>query len=157
MSTSSIVKILLVEDETSIRELLLELLSDDGFDIVEAESGDAACELLGRDDLRLLLTDINMPGRLDGVDLAQRARANYPGLPVVFITGLPDSASRAMAISEPRTVLVKPFQFRNLLTAVRQMASVGEADSPPDGHGLVTASRERQSHSCRQAERFERA
>jgi CheY-like chemotaxis protein len=48
--------------------------------------------------LELLLTDINMPGRLDGVKVAKLARTSHPGLPVVFITGRAEGAMRALRI-----------------------------------------------------------
>ena len=60
--------ILVVEDETEIREMLVEVLRNEGFQIVEAATADAAIELLDIASLRLVVTDINLPGRRDGID-----------------------------------------------------------------------------------------
>jgi CheY-like chemotaxis protein len=118
--TVPMTRIMLVEDEGAIRELLLEVLVGDGFEIVEAGTCDAAFLLLERD-LQLLLTDINMPGRLDGIELATLARATHPSLPVVFITGNPDSANRARKLCNPSAVVDKPFKLCDILTTVRRL------------------------------------
>ena len=72
-------RVLIVEDEFLIRMTLFEALSDEGFDVVEAASGDDALVLL-RDDptIRLLLTDLQLPGGLDGRALALKAREAVP-------------------------------------------------------------------------------
>jgi DNA-binding response OmpR family regulator len=116
-------RILLVEDEEGIRELLFELLVDAGFEIVQADTGDMAFRLLEHDNLQLLLTDINMPGRLDGVELAKLARLSHPDIPIVFMTGRPDGAARAQHIQQPRAVLEKPFDLTHVLKTVRRLAS----------------------------------
>ena len=102
---------------------------DAGFEIVEAETGDAAYRMLERDSVQLLLTDINMPGRLDGIELAKLARVRHPGLPVLFITGRPDGAIRAQKIDKPCAVLHKPFNFAEVLATVQRLAS-GDAPTP---------------------------
>ena len=70
--------VLVVEDEDDIRCLLVEVLTEAGYNVVEAETADAAVPLLRMEGVRLVVTDIDMPGRLDGVDLALRARAIRP-------------------------------------------------------------------------------
>jgi len=119
--TVSMTRIMLVEDEGAIRELLFEVLAGDGFEIGEAGNCDAAFLLLERADPQLLLTDINMPGRLDGIALATLARATHPSLPIVFITGNPDSANRARKLGKPSAVVDKPFKLRDLMTTVRRL------------------------------------
>lgn len=56
-----------------------------------------------------------MPGRLDGLSLASMARESDPGLPVIFITGRPDSAIKARELGEPTAVAEKPFNLSNLI------------------------------------------
>ena len=112
-------RILVVEDEFLIRLTLVEALGDEGFDVIEAETGDAALPLL-RDDatIRLLLTDIQLPGALDGKRLAQCARADRPDLPVLFMTGRPDPDAEAAATPLERYI-AKPYTLNDICTAVR--------------------------------------
>lgn len=101
-------RILLVEDEFLIRMTLLEALSDEGFDVMEASTGDDALPLLKADpSIRLLLTDMQLPGSLDGRDLARKAREAMPGLPVIYMSGRPD-AMRDLA-SSLDVVIAKPY------------------------------------------------
>ncbi len=118
-------KILVVEDEAAIRWLIVDLLAEAGFEIVEFDRGEAALPLLDKIRPHLLLTDINMPGRVDGIALADSARMIHPALPVIFITGRPEAAVRARKLPGPSEVLLKPFAFSNLLTTLRRL--VGEA------------------------------
>lgn len=77
--------ILVVEDEALIRLHAAIMLEDDGFDVVEAENADAALKLLEtRDDVRLLFTDIRMPGSCDGMDLARKVHARWPHILLVI-------------------------------------------------------------------------
>jgi DNA-binding response OmpR family regulator len=121
------IRILLVEDEEAIRELLLEVLVDGGFEVVETDTGDRAFGLLESNNPHLLLTDINLPGRLDGIELAKRARAGRPGMPVIFITGKPDGAIRARKIDKPSAILAKPFNFAEVVETVRRLAGTASA------------------------------
>ncbi len=84
-------KILLVEDEALIRSLLSEAMADDGFVVVAAATGDEALiRLRSGEGFDLLMTDIQLPGTLDGLGLAHAARAAAPNLPIIFTTGQPD-------------------------------------------------------------------
>ena len=83
-------RLLLVEDEFLIRLSLSEVLADDGFEVVEAEDGEAAlARMEERDDFAMMLTDIQLPGCFDGHTLAEKARTRCPGLPVIFMSGRP--------------------------------------------------------------------
>src|ERR1051326_1080376 len=82
--------ILIVEDDPEVREIAVTVLEGAGYRVHEAASGDEAHRLLPtHPDLRVdvLFTDIVMPGRLDGIDLADAARQLRPGLQVLFSTG----------------------------------------------------------------------
>ena len=114
-------KILVVEDEKGVREVICDVLGDEGFEIVEAATGDIAFGLLEQVSPHLLLTDINMPGQLDGIELAERARASRFDLPVVFITGKPEGALRADKFKGPKSILKKPFALDKLITSVHQL------------------------------------
>ena len=80
--------LLVVEDEPLVRELIVLELEDAGFSVIEAEDGPSAVRLLEeRPDIALLFTDIRLPGGMTGWDIAERARALRPGLPVIYATG----------------------------------------------------------------------
>ena len=117
-------RILVVEDEFLIRLTLVEALTDEGFDVVEAESGDAALPVLQQDaSIEVLLTDIQLPGALDGRRLAQRARETQPDLPVLFMTGRPDPALEAQASPLDRFIS-KPYTLSDICTAVRRLTAL---------------------------------
>jgi DNA-binding response OmpR family regulator len=114
--------ILVVEDESDIREALVEVLRDAGFQIVEAATADAATALLDFKGLSLIVTDINLPGRLNGIDLAVAARHARPGIPVIFISGRATNLEEAHVLGDPAAFLLKPFNFRTLVGDVQRMA-----------------------------------
>ncbi len=103
-------KCLIVEDEYLIRLTIAEALTDSGFEVLEAGSGAEALELLEQHpDIALLLTDIQLPGNLDGTRLAQMARERAPALPVIFATGrLPETVTTG-AGSARDVFITKPF------------------------------------------------
>lgn len=112
-------KCLIVEDEYLIRLTLAEALTDDGFDVVEAATGDEALAILQRDDsVELLLTDIQLPGKLDGVALARAARDHAPSLPVIFMTGRPDSK---IGGSERDAFIPKPYLPSQVCATARRL------------------------------------
>lgn len=81
-------RILVVEDEFLIRLTLAEILGDEGFDVTEAEDGEQAVALLRSNGMfDLVMTDVNLPGRVSGWAVADAARARRADFPVVFVTG----------------------------------------------------------------------
>ncbi len=102
-------KILVVDDELSLRDSLKEWLEEEGFTTGMAESGQQALDMLAKEDYHLMLTDIRMPG-MDGVSLLTRAKISYPELEVVMMTAYAtiDTAVDAMKIGA-HDYLVKPF------------------------------------------------
>lgn len=81
--------ILIVEDEELVREITASEFADAGFVVVEAADGPAALAHLGDTAIDLLFTDIRLPGAIDGWEIARRARAIYPAIPVIYATGFP--------------------------------------------------------------------
>jgi|HubBroStandDraft_6_1064221.scaffolds.fasta_scaffold1229950_2 CheY-like chemotaxis protein len=80
--------VLVVEDEEMLREMIVGELGDAGFNVLEAESGEAALALLESDpSIEILFTDIRLAGFLDGWQVAQRARALNPELHVIYASG----------------------------------------------------------------------
>lgn len=119
-------RILIVEDEFLIRATLADMLADSGYDVVEAETGDAALVLLQNDStIALVVTDMQLPGALNGIGLADAARGCRPGMPVVFVTGRPDmvSADEANGIA----VVGKPYSGSEITAAVERVLATAAA------------------------------
>lgn len=106
------VHVMVVEDDLYVRELLIDVLQAEGFQVTEAGDADAAIRLLRIQPLDLLVTDLGLPGPLDGIDLAMAARGRCPGLPIVFISGWTADAGDARVICDPTAFLPKPFRLR---------------------------------------------
>ncbi|MBV9735923.1 MAG: response regulator [Acidisphaera sp.] len=114
-------RILVVEDEPLIREMMAETLDDAGYDVLQAESGERASRLMQEpDSIDLLLTDVQMPGSLDGVAVAEQAHAHDPDLPVLFVTGGSDVLAQRRLTGQEH-VLCKPFVPTRLVETVRQL------------------------------------
>lgn len=79
--------VLIVEDEELVREVASAEFEDSGFTVLEAVDGDAALAHLAATAIDVLFTDIRLPGAIDGWEVARRARALFPGLPVIYATG----------------------------------------------------------------------
>lgn len=115
-------RILLAEDEDSLRELVARALLQDGHDVVQNCDGAAALDTLARDEGRydLLLTDIRMP-IMDGIALALAAARDYPALPILLMTGYADQRERASGLEMLiHDVITKPFTLATICGAVRE-------------------------------------
>jgi len=82
------ITVLLVEDDLLISAMVADELRDYGFAVAEATSGEQAIDLLkSNPDIAVIFTDVNLPGTIDGRELAARARAMRPELPIVYASG----------------------------------------------------------------------
>ncbi len=119
--------ILVVEDEALIRLIVVEELTESGFEVCEAETGDAAVGIIdaGRRRLSLLITDVHMPGKLDGFGVASLVRDRYPDAPIIFTTGRPDIARDFVQLRRNEALLSKPFVPSELIAVVRQLLRPG--------------------------------
>ncbi len=79
-------RILVVDDQESMRTLLQDMLTVMGYDVIVAEGGEEALKAIERTQFDLVLTDLNMPG-MDGSALLKAIKASHPDMPVVIITG----------------------------------------------------------------------
>jgi two-component system, response regulator PdtaR len=80
--------ILTVEDEVLVREYLEQILNDTGFTVISTSNADDAIEALeSRDDIQFIITDVNMPGSMDGLKLAEAVRDRWPPIKVIITTG----------------------------------------------------------------------
>ncbi len=118
----AIVRVLLVEDERLIRLVLVELLTDAGLRVTAAGTGDDAAALIdGPDGFDLVLTDMQMPGGLDGTAVARHARRRHPGICVIYMTGRPEVLRGVGALGPRDAVLPKPFAPSELLPVIRRL------------------------------------
>ena len=117
-------RVLVVEDEPHLREAVSEALALEGFSVVQAADGDEAAGLIDHPDrFDLLLTDVQMPGRLDGLGVAARARARQPDLPIVVATGRRGSQPGVDRL-QPRCALVmKPYGLAAILAAIGSVSA----------------------------------
>ena len=120
------VRILLAEDDDTMRVYLVRALERTGYGVTAVDSGIAALALLERETFDLLLTDIVMP-ELDGIELAQRASAMYPAMRVMFITGFAAVTLQNGALPPDAKILSKPFHLRDLVLEVDRMFEIGSA------------------------------
>lgn len=115
-------RLLLVEDEGLIRSLIGDGLRGEGYDVIEAETADAAAQLLNRELVDVLMTDVRMPGKLDGIDLAFYARSVSPRLPVLVVSGYAEQISgRLGALEQPIAFVAKPYVIGQILGSLRKL------------------------------------
>jgi DNA-binding response OmpR family regulator len=113
------VQLLLAEDDEDLRGLVATTLRREGYEVLEAADGAEALELADRHEPALALLDINMP-RVDGVEVAERLRANGRRTPVMFLTVNTRRAEIDRALGTgPAAYIVKPFQLDRLRDQVR--------------------------------------
>ena len=115
--------VLVVEDESSIRHLLDEVLGDLGYAVLDAADGAGAVKVLeSRSPIDLLITDVGLPDGMNGRQVADVARKLRPGLKVLFITGFADNAAVGNGHLEPgMELLTKPFTLEALAAKVADM------------------------------------
>ena len=133
--------ILLVEDESSVRDLVRDELRKLGYLVLEAKTGIEACLLATQQTgpIQLLLTDVVMPG-MNGRELAQHLLTITPDLRVLFISGYTDDVGVSTGMENRRTAfLAKPFTLEALARTVRELLDQGATPAPP--HPSPIASR----------------
>jgi DNA-binding response OmpR family regulator len=114
-------RVFIVEDEFLIRLTLSEVLSDEGYEVFEAETGDEALGMLdAAGQIDVLLTDIQLPGSLDGRALVRQARMTRPTLPVIFMTGRPDAAGNE-TVGALDVYVAKPYLPSEICAAVKRL------------------------------------
>jgi CheY-like chemotaxis protein len=98
--------VLVVEDESDLREMVVEELTDAGFHVLEAEIGEAALAIIdsGRP-IDVLFTDVRLPGSVDGWEIARHARDTFPAIHVIYTSGYaPDRSAQvpgSLYVSKP--------------------------------------------------------
>ncbi|MBI1202829.1 MAG: response regulator [Rhodopseudomonas sp.] len=107
--TANAISVLLVEDEVLISELVTEMLSDCGFKVHEAATGQEALAYIeSGGPVDVMLTDINLPGGIDGTELAIKVRQKRPDMPIVYASGRYSGSGLGQMV--PRSIFVpKPY------------------------------------------------
>ncbi len=115
MNESTPHHLLFVDDETELRTLMAERLRECGFEVTEADSGEAALELLDQFAFDILITDLRLPG-IDGGALVEEAVGRYPGIVALVITGYGTVRDAVDTIKRGASdFIAKPFQFDELM------------------------------------------
>ena len=117
-------KVLVVDDESSIREILTIFLTDEGYEVVSASNGEEALELANQEDLQAILLDIMMPG-IDGIETCKRLKAEEKTrfIPVIMATALWDRYMEAIDAGAEDFV-TKPFNLTELSHRVKSIRRV---------------------------------
>jgi PAS domain S-box-containing protein len=113
--------VLVVDDEPSVRALMAEVLTDQGYRVLEADTGAVALQILQtRQTIDLLVSDVGLPGGMNGRQLADAARSLRPDLKVLFVTGYAENAALGNGRLAPGMhVLTKPFSIPALSERVK--------------------------------------
>ncbi|MFL5257047.1 MAG: response regulator [Rhodopila sp.] len=124
--------VLVVDDEPPVRMLISDVLIDLGYAVKVAWDGPSALQTLSAHDrVDLLVTDVGMPGGMNGRQLADAAREQRPGLKVLFITGYADTIlSGKGLLGTGMAVMTKPFAISDLAAKIRDMMA---NDPNPEG------------------------
>ncbi len=113
--------VLAVEDVGPLRRVVVRQLTDLGYKVLEAETATAALDVLGKEKVDLLFTDVILTGGQTGFDLARAARQRHPDLRVVFTSGFPDTklSTGSGPMAGAGKLLGKPFRKEDLAKALR--------------------------------------
>ena len=112
--------VLIVEDEFLLRMDAADIIAAAGFEVVEAENADQAIEILeARRDITVVFTDIQMPGSMDGLKLAQAVRGRWPPVKIIATSGRPDVGEQDLP--EGGRFLPKPYSLREVSGVLREL------------------------------------
>ena len=124
---TSTVSVLVVEDDTDLRDTVVTLVTLMGFEVLEASDTDIALEIIESDvAIDLLFSDVITPGT--GVELAEQALARRPELKVILTTGYDDDPDRIVDHFSPWPVLFKPYQRDDLVRTFDTVLGVEKSD-----------------------------
>jgi CheY-like chemotaxis protein len=109
--------IIVVEDEVIIGEYLSDILTDKGYSVIAVANADDAIAMLEtRDDVRGIITDINMPGPINGLNLAATVRERWPQIKIIITTG--QARPKIEEVPEGSLYLRKPYTPGSVMAAV---------------------------------------
>ena len=111
-------RVLVVEDDPLVREFVVETLREAGYQVIHASNGEEALAWCKRQVADVLVTDIKLPGKIDGWQIAEHCREHDPALPVIYATGFSPVSPRPVPGS---LSLQKPFHPDEVVRAVKQL------------------------------------
>ncbi|MDP3070240.1 MAG: response regulator [Opitutaceae bacterium] len=138
-ATTKVDRIVVVDDDARIRDLLRRYLSQEGFDVLLAEDGKALSRLLARESIDLIVLDLMMPGE-DGLSICRRLRATNDATPIIMLTAKVEDVDRIVGLEVGADdYLPKTFSTRELLARLRAVlrrsvataTATGAAEKPP--------------------------
>lgn len=123
-------KVLIIDDESDVRDVLKFHLSESNYQIIEAENGQEGIDLLKSGDnltnVGVILCDIRMP-KVNGIECIQYIRQEAPGIPIVVVTGFPDTQMAVNLMNEGvKDYLVKPVEKEKLISTVEKLVAAGK-------------------------------
>lgn len=114
--------VLVVEDEPLLRMMAVDLVESAGFEAVEATNADEATRILeARTDIRIVFTDIDMPGSMDGLKLAAAIRGRWPPIEIIVTSG--QHTARDLTLPARSVFFAKPYDRRAVVETIRKMAA----------------------------------
>jgi CheY-like chemotaxis protein len=115
--------ILVIDDEAALRDILADVLEENGYNVLTAPDGPAGMEILLSDQsIELLITDVRLPKGMNGREVATAARIRRPGLKILFITGFAgDILMGASRLEKGMELVTKPFDLVRLPGKVRRL------------------------------------
>jgi DNA-binding response OmpR family regulator len=118
MNNKDKIKILIVDDDPGLLELLKEGIEDQSFDVLTANDGVAAKSILTAQTIDCLVTDITMP-EMNGAELVTYLRGEDNEIPVFFITGYQDYSREVLNSFKPKAVIFKPFDIEEVSDLIK--------------------------------------
>jgi two-component system chemotaxis response regulator CheY len=123
-------KVLIIDDESDVRDVLKFHLSENNYKIIEAENGEEGIELLKSGDnlsnVGVIICDIRMP-KVNGIECIQYIRQEAPGIPIIVVTGFPDTQMAVNLLNEGvKEYLVKPVEKEKLVATVERLVAAGK-------------------------------
>jgi CheY-like chemotaxis protein len=117
--SSSVASVLVVEDEPLVRDYVTDLLGQSGFDVVEASTGEEALSVIAEGGVCAVVSDVSMPGNVNGFELARRVRQESPRTGVVLVSGVLEPQAH---LPGGVRFLTKPVKASTLLRLLREVA-----------------------------------
>jgi len=113
--------VVLVDDDNDVRAITADILEDAGFDVLQAARAETALDILAtNEDVKVLITDVRMPGVMNGYDLALKARERWPALEIMFVSGF--GLPERHRLYFDCLLVSKPFNPDDFVSKVRGLA-----------------------------------
>lgn len=117
-------KILVVDDDDDLREIMFSIFEGQGFSVLEADNGVKAFDVITKNNIDMLISDIRMPGG-DGLTLLEKVRIYNPTIPIViFVTGFSDVSISDCIKKGAKQVFSKPFNQKELISYVKESLGI---------------------------------